>query len=107
MLLTVFAAPALWQEWVDAQSIISANAAPISDQVSPQAQLPEEVANSSDSDGDSDVSRAQVAQAEATRLSEVRSSDEDGTSPSKPHLNYDLDHGVPMELDVRDSRPVY
>jgi hypothetical protein len=99
------------RQWVDAQSIISANAAPLPAPVIPPARTDEDTMGTSELADTTGTSADEPAQAETARASEVPASGLDGNVASKPaapaRLGYDLEHGIPMPPDARDAKPVY
>ena len=114
LLIAIVEVPALHRQWVDAQSTIVANAAPLADpDVSP---LPpdEEPLETSDPDEVNDVAANPLVQTEPARTSETPVAGLDGVSAPKPspaspprRFGYDLEHGTPMPPDAREPKPVY
>jgi len=110
LLITVVAVPGLWREWANAQSTIAANALPLAD----RGDSPTERALESEPDlGRSDDSKTQdeVAQADVARPVEpagggvASSTEPKAAAPAR--YGYDLEHGIPMPPDTRESKPVY
>jgi hypothetical protein len=100
----------LGREWTDSQSMIVANAAPLTNQVPPNT-VHEEPSDLANPDMGGEESPSQLAEADLARTPEASGSGLDGAGAAKPpsptRLGYDLDHGTPIAPDTRDSRPVY
>jgi len=103
--------PVVRRQWLEAQSTIVANAAPLADQlVSPEPidEPPPGVANLDD---EGEVPTSHLAEADPVRAPEIPGAGSDGNLAPKPapqvRFGYDLDHGTPMPPDTRDSKPVY
>jgi hypothetical protein len=105
LFVVLYAIPVLRRQEATALSVINVNATPLPVPVFPEANLPDELAERSDSD--SNLPADQIVQAEPPRTSDVPSPSAGNTAPPKPRLGYDLEHGIPMAPDVRDSKPVY
>jgi hypothetical protein len=99
------------QQRSDAESTIHANAIPLAGWVvAPVRPKPE--APAAPEPGDHrDIPPRALAQAEPIRLPEAPPTASEGHATSKavapPRVGYDLEHGIPMPPDARDSRPVY
>jgi len=110
LLIAVIAVPGLWREWSSAQSIIKANASPLADRgASPgerASELRPDPSRSDDSETQDELVQADVARP-------VEPPGGGGTSSTEPksaapaRFGYDLEHGIPMPPDARESKPVY
>jgi hypothetical protein len=103
--------PAVHRFQADAQSTIRANAAPLAGRVVPPVQ-PESDPPAAPDPGDDHANPVnQLADVESVPAPDAPASGIDGTAASKavaPHrFGYDLEHGIPMPPDARDSKPVY
>jgi anti-sigma factor RsiW len=114
LLVAIIEVPALHRQWVEAQSRIVANEAPLADLGFSPLPPEEEPFATSDSDEVSDVAANQLVQAEPARTSETPVARLDGASAPKPsptapprRFGYDLEHGTPMPPDTREPKPVY
>ena len=103
--------PALRRQWVEAQSTIVANSAPLADPVVPTLPLDESSPEVEDKNDDGEVTTSHLVEADPVRAGEAPRSGTDGTLAPKqsPHsrFGYDLEHGTSTPLDVRESKPVY
>jgi len=111
ILTVVIVIPTARRQQADAQSTIRANAAPLAGRVFlPVLHEPEAPATSEPAD-DRDIATNQLAQAEPVPTAETPAPGLDGGSASKAvatsRYGYDLEHGIPMPPDARDSKPVY
>jgi hypothetical protein len=106
-LVTMFVVPAVQREWVDAQSTIKANAAPLPAPVLAESRLAEDPTEDVEIPNESDAPADQLVQAEPVRSPEPPASGTNSPPPQKPRLGYDVEHGIPMAPDPRDSKPVY
>jgi len=111
IIIALIGFPVFRRQWLEAQSTIVANAAPLVDEVvSPQPidEPPPGVANVDD---DGEVPASYLAEADLVRAPEIPGAGPDGTLAPKPapqiRFGYDLDHGTPMPPDTRESKPVY
>ncbi len=101
----------LHREWTDAQSMIVANSASLTNE-DLLATIPENPIDLADAAemGDED-SPGQLAEVDLGRSAELASSGTDGAStaklPAQTRLGNDLDHGTPVTPDARDTKPVY
>jgi hypothetical protein len=110
LLIAVIMVPGLWREWAIAQSTIKANASPLADRgASPKEGALEPRPEPTRSD-DSQV-QDEVVQAELIRPVEPTGGGVNSSAEAKPaspaRLGYDLEHGIPMPPDARESKPVY
>jgi len=110
LLIAVVAIPGLWRQWSNAQSTITANALPLADRdVSPgerAIELRPEASRSDDSETQDEVVQADIARPVEPTGGGVTSSTE--PKPAAPaRFGYDLEHGIPMPPDARESKPVY
>jgi len=110
LLLAVSAVPGLWREWANAQSTIQANALPLADHGVASAERDFEPrpdpSRSEDGEPQDDLVQADVARPVETPSGGVASSSE--AKPTTPaRYGYDLEHGIPMPPDARESKPVY
>jgi len=103
--------PAASRQLADAESTIRANATPLAGRVDPPVQPQAEPPAISEPGDDRDIPANQLAQAEPIAAPEPTASGLDGTPASKagapPRFGYDLEHGIPMPPDARDSKLVY
>jgi hypothetical protein len=103
--------PVLRRQWVDAQSTIVANGAPLADPVVPPQPIDESPPGVENLDDDGEFPASYLVEADPVRAAETPRSGPDGTLAPKqaPHVRfgYDLEHGTPMPLDTRESKPVY
>jgi len=103
--------PVMRRQWVQSQSTIVANSAPLADQVVPTLPLDEPSPEVEDKNGDGEVTTSHLVEADPVRAGEAPRSGTDGTLAPKqsPHsrFGYDLEHGTPIPLDTRESKPVY
>jgi len=103
--------PVLRRQWVEAQSTIVANAAPLADQIVPPPLIDEPSPAVADTDDDGEISAGHLADADPVRAPESSGSGSDGTLAPRPaphtRFGYDLEHGTPMPPDTRESKPVY
>jgi hypothetical protein len=110
LLIAVIMVPGLWREWANAQSTIKANASPLADR---GASLKEPALEPRPEPTRSDDSQVQdeVVQAELVRSVEPTGGGVNSSAEAKPaapaRLGYDLEHGIPMPPDARESKPVY
>jgi hypothetical protein len=111
VLVLLIGLPIVHRQRADARATISANAAPLERPVILPAPTDEESPATSDLADAVDVPANQLALAEPVQPPEAPASGPDGTPAPKtvapPRFGYDLDHGIPMPPDSRDSRPVY
>jgi hypothetical protein len=119
LLVAIVEVPALRRQWVDAQSRIAANEAPLAYLEVSSPPRPEEPSETADPVEVDDVAANQVAQTEPPRVSETTPmAGLDGASAPKPspsptstaparRFGYDLEHGTPMPPDAREPKPVY
>ncbi len=110
VLMAVVAVPGLWRQWANAQSTITANALPLADRdASPGERAIEpqpEPSRSDDTQMQDEVVQADVAHPVELSGSGVTSSAEPRPA-APPRFGYDLEHGIPMPPDARESKPVY
>ena len=112
VLSLIIGLPAIHRQESEAWSIIRANAEPragwdimpASDEVEPSASPKLAV--------DRDIPANELAQAEPIPVPEPPPTPSGDGSPASRNTtpsrwNYDLEHGVPMPQDARDSKPVY
>jgi hypothetical protein len=114
LLVAIIEVPALRRQWVDAQSRIVANAAPLEELGGSPLPPEEEPLETSDPDEVSDVGANPFVQTEPAHTSETPVAGLDGASAPKPsptapprRFGYDLEHGTPMPPDAREPKPVY
>jgi len=110
LLIAVVAVPGLWHEWANAQSTIKTNAAPLADRGAAPGErafeLRPDPTRSDDSETQDEVVQADVARPVEPPGGGVNSSTE--AKPAAPaRFGYDLEHGIPMPPDARESKPVY
>ncbi len=110
LLIAVIAVPGFWREWSSAQSTIAANALPLADRgVEPQERATETQPGPTRSD-DSEI-QDEVVQADVARPVEPPGGAVTGSAEPKlatpARFGYDLEHGIPMPPDARESKPVY
>jgi hypothetical protein len=109
LLIVVGIISGTWRDWANAHDTINANALPLADQgdllPKPALEPPQ------DSSLDERETSAELAQAEASRPAEPPGGGSNLVSEPRPaaptRLGYDLEHGIPMPPDVRESKPVY
>jgi len=111
VLVALIGLPVLRRQWVEAQSTIVANAAPLADQIVPPPSIDESSPGVANADDDGEVSTGHLAEADPVRAPESSGSGSDGTLAPRPaphtRFGYDLEHGTPMPPDTRESKPVY
>jgi hypothetical protein len=110
LLIAVTTVPGLWHEWANAQSTIMMNASPLVDRgASPgdrTIELQPEPSRSDDSETQDELAQADIARPVEPTGGGVTSSTE--PKPAAPaRFGYDLEHGIPMPPDARESKPVY
>ena len=86
VLIALIGVPVLRRQWIDAQSTIVANAAPLADRVAPAQQIDETSPGVADSDDDGDVSSNNLAEADPVRSPETLGSGYDGALGPSRHL---------------------
>jgi len=111
ILVALIGFPVLHRQWVEAQSTIVANAAPLADQVVPPQPIDEPSPGLASLDDDGEGPAGHLAETDQARASETPVSGPDGTLTPRPaphiRFGYDLEHGTPMPPDTRESKPVY
>jgi hypothetical protein len=108
--IAVLAVPPLWREWANAQSTIKTNASPLTDRVASSGESAgeprPEPSRSDDKEPQDELVQADVARPVETPGGGVNSSTE--PKPATPaRFGYDLEHGIPMPPDARESKPEY
>jgi hypothetical protein len=100
----------VWRQWVNPQHRIKFNATPLADQDAsppPRASEPESDLNNSGRNETTD----ELVQTDVARPIEQPGTGATSATELKPtspaRFGYDLDHGIPMPPDARDSKPVY
>jgi hypothetical protein len=110
-LILLIGLPVVRRQQAEAQAIISANAGPLERPVLLPAPPDEEAPATSDLVDTDDVPANQVAQTEPVQPPEAPAPGLDGTPTLKAaaptRFGYDLEHGIPMPPDSRDSKLVY
>ncbi len=110
VLIAVIAVPGFWREWANAQSTITANALPPADRGSPPGERAIEP-QPDPSRWDDVETQNEVVQADAARPVELPGSGVTSSTEPKPaapaRFDYDLERGIPMPPDARESKPVY
>ncbi len=113
LLVAVIGYPILHRQWLEAQSTIDANAAPLVERSVAPLPPAEELVGNPEPEETVDTGVSQVAQTETARAPEGPESGLDANSipkqPPPPHrrFGYDLEHGTPMPPDSRELKPVY
>jgi hypothetical protein len=102
--------PGVWREWSTAQSTIQQNAFPLANRiVLPEERVVEPRTDPTPSD-DSETQH-ELVQVDTTRpVESVRGGTTSGAEPkpaAHPRFGYDLEHGIPMPPDARESKSVY
>jgi hypothetical protein len=110
LVVAAIAVSGIRREWALAERTIETNASPLLEQESP---VSESVIQQRPEPGgfDGPEAQAELAQAEITRAVDVSGSGGSSTSEPRPappaRYGYDLEHGIPMPPDARESKPVY
>ncbi len=113
LLVAVIGYPILNRQWLDAQSTIDANTAPLADHTVSPLPPDEELVANPEPDETVDSGASQVAQIEPARAPDGPVAGMDATTtPKQPQqqqrrFGYDLEHGTPMPPDSRELKPVY
>jgi hypothetical protein len=110
LLIVVIAVSSVWREWSIARYTIETNSLPLADRgVSPgerTLESPSDTSNLPDREAPDEL-----VQTDSTRPVEPPGVGVNSNAESKPaapaHFGYDLEHGIPMPPDARDSKPVY
>jgi hypothetical protein len=110
LLIAVVTVSSAWRDWASAQYTIKANGLPLAN----QDVLPSEPAGElrpEPSSSDAQETQDAVAQADVSRPVEPAPSNVNSSAEAKPavptRFGYDLEHGIPMPPDARESKPVY
>jgi hypothetical protein len=110
LLIAVIAARGLWHEWSRAQSTIKTNTSPLAN----RSTLPVERASELEPDpagSDDSQPQAELVQADIALPVEPPGGGMNGSTEAKlaapARFDYDLEHGIPMPPDARESKPVY
>jgi hypothetical protein len=110
LLIVAIAVPASWRAWATAQSTITANALPLASRGVPSAGAASELRPDS-SRPDGSEPQDELVQAEVAHLGESPGGGASSPAEPKPtapaRFGYDLEHGIPMPPDARESKPVY
>jgi hypothetical protein len=112
LIIALVGIPRLHLQW-RARSTIATNPAPLADRVIPSATPIEEqpVSEISGTDADRAIPSNELARAELVRTPEAPASGAESTPaprlPSPRRYGYDLEHGIPMLPDARESKQVY
>jgi hypothetical protein len=109
LLIAVGVASGIWRDWANAQYTINANALPLADRgdsvPTPNLEPPR------DSSLDERETPTELTQAETSRPPEPSGGGASISPEPRPavpaRLGYDLEHGIPMPPDARESKPVY
>jgi hypothetical protein len=102
----------MWREWTNAQCTIKANASPLADRGDSSAEHVLE-ARPDPSRTDGSETQDELAQVDVSRPAEPAGGGANANAAieSKPAMparfGYDLEHGIPMPPDARESRSVY
>jgi len=112
ILALVIALPAVRRQHSDAQSIIHANAEPLTHPVVPEVPVKaEDPAPADVADDRASIPARELAQAEPIPVPQAPATAHEGSPASKTatpsRLNFDLEHGTPMPPDARGAKPVY
>jgi anti-sigma factor RsiW len=110
--VAVVAASSLWRQWERTQYIIKTNTSPLVDQPAPQVQIAQKPEVDSSPSDTGNAAQSDLVQADATaRPSESAGASANGTREPKPappmRFGYDLERGIPMPFDARESKPSY
>ncbi len=110
VLVAVIAVPGLWRQWANAQSTITANALPLADRDAPPGEHAIEP-QPEPSRSDDTKTQDEVVQTDVTRPVDLPGNGATSAAEPKPtapaRFGYDLEHGIPMPPDARESKPVY
>jgi hypothetical protein len=110
LLITLIAVSRVWREWSIAQYTIEANALPLAIRGATPGERSTELPPETNSSPDHDA-QDELVQADATRPVEPSGVGANSNAESKPaapaRFGYDLEHGIPMPPDARESKPVY
>jgi hypothetical protein len=110
LLIAVITVPSLWREWANAQSTIKMNASPLADRGASSGERAGEPRLEPSRPDDSEP-RDELVQSDVPRPVETPGGEVSGPTEPKPAIparfGYDLEHGIPMPPDARESKPVY
>ena len=110
LLIAAIAVTGLWRESANAHATIQAEASPLlEEQASPVAHATErgtEAIRSDDNPTEDEMAQADVARTPEPPGGGMNSTG-DAKSAAPPRFGYDLEHGIPMPPDARESKPVY
>ncbi len=112
VLTLIIGLPAVHRQESRARSLIRANAEPHAGWVTSPRSVEAELLASPTPAADRDIPPNELAQADPIPVPEPPPTPSGDGSPTPrtstpPRWNYDLEHGIPMPQDARDSKPVY
>jgi len=110
VLIAMTVIPGVWREWKTAQYTINTNTSPLVDHgAAPRErvlELPSEPSRLDDREKQDELAQSDVARPVEPSAGVVNSTPEPKPA-THARYGYDLEHGIPMPPDARESKPVY